>query len=117
MIPEKTFLQKQVQKKTKQMYPNKFSNVDLLLNRNRFISLCMHSMVHGVEKGGGQGLGLQSLELHQADMDQGFWNDTYSYGGWDWGRSVLWIVFGARAACTHTQDTKGEAHTHTHTQL
>lgn len=62
-------------------------------------------------------MGLQSLELHQADMDRGFWNDTYSYGGWDWGRSVLWIVFGARAACTHTQDTKGEAHTHTHTQL
>ena len=58
-------------------------------------------------------------------MDQGFWNDTYSYGGWDWGRPVLWIVFSTRAdTCVstakraHMHDAKEDsthAHTHTHT--
>lgn len=51
------------------MFPNKFSYVDVLLIRSRFISLYMHSMVHGVEIGG---LGQQSLELQNADMDQHF---------------------------------------------
>lgn len=61
------------------------------------------------------GLGLQNLELQHADMDQGFWNDTYSYGGWDWGRPVLWIVFfrvpaltlGCRLLNMRAADTKG----------
>ena len=56
-------------------------------------------------------------------MDQGFWNDTYSYGGWDWGRPVLWIVFSTRAdTCVstakraHMHDAKEDStHTHTHT--
>lgn len=58
---------------------------------------------------------LQSLELQQADMDQGFWTDTYSYGGRDWGRPVLRLVFGVRvdtcmgaSAHTHTLDVEWE---------
>lgn len=45
-------------------------------------------------------------------MDQGFWNDTYSYGGWDWGRPVLWIVFfGARADTCVSTAKRAHAHT------
>lgn len=67
-------------------------------------------------RGGVRALGKQTLELQHADMDQGFWNDTYSYGGWDWGRPVLWIVFSARVdtrvqTSKHTR-TKEAAHTH-----
>lgn len=57
----------------------------------------MHSMVRAVEKDGDWDH--NTLELQHADMDQGFWNDTYSYGGWDWGRPVPGIVF---CACFDT---------------
>lgn len=52
-------------------------------------------------------------------MDQGFWNGTYSYGGWDWGRPALWIVFCAHAdTCVqtskhaHTRYKRNSTHTH-----
>lgn len=62
------------------MFPNKFSDVDVLLYRDGFISLYMHSMVHGVERGmvvvvvvgGAGGIGTAEFRITASRYGSGF---------------------------------------------